>query len=231
MLSWYKYLTRVTFKFTKIFNSLPFCLDSKRQLLYLKKSKIQYNVACLIYLFYTLAITLQGIFAFYFDNQLSSVNKYLYVLSVMMAYIFLLWVVNCRAMYNNIVYYVNNVFSFQNKLGFTIPVSVLTMPLLSKLNLLTAIGITFSCILFPIVFVYGFHWSHPCKPSLVGFQFLIYCQGNQGETGEGLLGTLVKVAVLSVNYVSLSIGFSLNTFYPTILLILCTHCITTYLQT
>ncbi len=148
-----------------------------------------------------------------------------------MANIFLLWLINCRTLSNNIVYFVNNVFSFQKKVGVTSStISVFTMPLLGQLNFLTAIGITFSCILFPIVFVYGFHWSNPCKPSLVGFQFLEYCRENQGEPGKELLNTLVKVSVLSLNYVSLAIGFSLNTFYTAIILILCTHCITSYLQ-
>lgn len=107
--------------------------------------------------------------------------------------------------------YLNNIFAFNKKLGRnqTQKLSFLSLTeilclLFVPIALVTAGGIG------PF-FVFGFHLSNPCKPSLVGYQLLEECQFdivNGYSLFKKLRGYIMKCAIFILNTWMLTFGIS-----------------------
>lgn len=85
--------------------------------------------------------------------------------------------------------YVNGLLNVQKRF------SVLSRPdklsLICRLNLLSAYWFYVTIFGFPVMFVYGFHWTEPCKPTLIGYWVLPECNQLFSNCGDFLWKLMV----------------------------------------
>lgn len=95
------------------------------------------------------------------------------------------------------------------------------------INLYFAYASLLGIVSVPFVFVYGIHWSDPCKPSLVGYFMLLECQLGSASLATrhwfwGFVGVFQKVALLCLNHYFWAFGINALAMTFTNAMILCT---------
>lgn len=87
-----------------------------------------------------------------------------------------------------------------------------------------------NCLLHPLVFVIGLHWSQPCKPSLMGYWMLEECSFENNTGSSSILGFAVKILVFLANMWIWTIVVSLFLLGMGLLPIQCTLSLVEYIK-
>ncbi len=78
-----------------------------------------------------------------------------------------------------------------------------SVTILDRLNILFIFILLLTTVAFPPLFVLGFHWANPCKPSLIGYFIISECYSNiksyQWFSEEVISNVIVKFLVFAGN--------------------------------
>lgn len=160
-----------------------------------------------------------------FENNSANFSpeiKYIFAFAILSACPGLIFILNCHKHCSEIIQFINGIFQFcekyQSKSQYSLP--LVDLSVVSKLNLCTAYSLTLVLMVVPIAFIFGLHMIRPCLPSLVGYQLIPNCTAVENFNFDSLLQIILKLAILTLNYVIWMIGNSATAFSVSILLII-----------
>lgn len=126
---------------------------------------------------------------------------------------------SCRSNGPALKMYLNSLIKFQNKYRTKIKSSTESKSsngsIMERLNFLLVPMLLISSVVIPLVLVLGFHWTHPCKPSLVGFFILAECHQSctiSTQNWEIVLNIFIKASVFLWNMWTWMFGFQSSVY-------------------
>ncbi len=219
-----KYLVRLTMSFVEKFGCCPVKLipemETSTELKFVPKSsreQVHLNLKCSLHFILTCVLLGQCLLPRLTNSSPSTVNSSDEILAWLVLIINLISSCYLNLIRNKQVdlsVFLNNIFQFKPKFqSSSTGINNMSKNSLSDVLLLVFIPFAlYSCAVFPPVFVMGFDWNTPCKPSLIGY-FLIYecnCTNPAALTiVQTLLNLVSKIAISLINIYILYFGITM----------------------
>ncbi len=218
-----KYLVRMTMNIVDKFGCCPVKLqtdmETSTRLKFIPKcsrEQAHLNIKCPLHFILTCILLVQCLFPRLTNSSPSTVNSSDQILAWLVLPINLISSCYLNLIRNkqlDLSIFLNNIFQFSPKFKSSSTRKNNSKYSLSDVLILLFIPVAlYSCAVFSPVFVVGFHWSTPCKPSLIGY-FLInecnYDKFSAFNTVQTLLNLASKVAICFLNIYILYFGITM----------------------
>ncbi len=139
----------------------------------------------------------------------------------------------CRRQAKAICLYVNGILQFQNKYrsnGLFATMITRKPSLIERMNVCFAYAFCSSVISLPVAFIYGLHWTNPCKPSIIGYQLISECH-EPGNTNKWIRSLSWKLLVFAINHWTWSFTLNVSLFVVSGIQVLCTLSLRGFIET
>lgn len=135
-----------------------------------------------------------------------------------------------RSKPNEIILFINSLFQF-NSLHPCIDLRS-SFSLRVKISVFFVQCTLFTAYIFPVIFIYGIHWSSPCKISLFGYWLLKQCSQSPDNLTliEAVCDKLTKIVVFLMNHWMWSFTIYSTIFGLTVILTLSLICLYDFIE-
>lgn len=179
-----------------VLKTVPIKLHPHDQLITRIKTPNKYSCKLCLFIFLSMNFVTQ----FFLSRDTTALDKVVNGIFLGILLCCMSQVLVCAAKIDEMVLLLNSNFRFEylhcDKTRIKKP-----LPLRDKINLVFVWCIIFSALTYPTVFVYGFHWKNPCKPSLVGYWLIEECYSDRYKSYQfkEMWNIFTKFSVLTMN--------------------------------